>query len=69
MVLRESGIGLLATFASSSVLQSMLYKTGTRNPVVLTCACMVYFLIGILAAYMPARRAASVQPTQALKAE
>jgi predicted permease len=77
MVLRESGtllltgtaIGLLATIASSSVLQSMLYKTGTRNPVVLACACMIYFLIGILAAYMPARRAASVEPTQALRTE
>jgi predicted permease len=77
MVLRESGIllltgtaiGILATIASSSVLQSMLYKTGTRNPVVLACACVVYFLIGILAAYVPARRAASVQPTQALRTE
>jgi putative ABC transport system permease protein len=77
MVIRESGtllltgatIGLLAAVASTSVLQSMLYKTATRDPIVLAGVCTVNVLIGILAAYIPARRAASVQPMQALRTD
>lgn len=77
MVIRESGtllltgaaIGLFAAVASTSVLQSMLYKTATRDPIVLAGVCTVNVLIGILAAYIPARRAASVQPMQALRTD
>jgi putative ABC transport system permease protein len=77
MVLRESGtlllsgtaIGLVATFVSTSVLQSMLYKTGTRNPFVLAAVSIVEVLIGMIAAFIPALRAASVQPVTALRTE
>lgn len=77
MVLRESGtlllfgtaIGLVATVASTSVLRSMLYNTGTRNPFVLAGVCIVEVLIGIVAAFIPAVRAASVQPLTALRTE
>jgi ABC-type antimicrobial peptide transport system permease subunit len=75
MVLRESGalllfgtaIGLVATVASTSILRSMLYNTGTRNPFVLAGVCIVEVLIGIIAAFIPALRAASVQPVTALR--
>jgi ABC-type antimicrobial peptide transport system permease subunit len=77
MVLRESGIlllfgtaiGLVATVASTSVLRSMLYNTGTRNPFVLAGVSIVEVLIGIIAAFIPALRAASVQPVTALRTE
>jgi ABC-type antimicrobial peptide transport system permease subunit len=77
MVLRESGtlllfgtaIGLVATVASTSVLQSMLYNTGTRNPFVLAGVSIVEVLIGIIAAFIPAMRAASIQPVTALRTE
>jgi hypothetical protein len=77
MVLRESGtlllfgtaIGLVATVASTSVLRSMLYNTGTRNPFVLAGVCIVEVLIGIVAAFIPAVRAASAQPVTALRTE
>jgi predicted permease len=77
MVLRESGallllgtaIGLVATVTSTSVLQSMLYNTGTRNPFVLAAVSIVEVLIGMIAAFIPALRAASVQPVTALRTE
>jgi putative ABC transport system permease protein len=62
-------IGIIATIASASVLQSMLYGTGSRNPLVLTGVCGVVALAGLVAAWLPARRAASVDPMRALRAE
>jgi predicted permease len=62
-------IGIAATLASASVLRSMLYGTGERNPFVLALVCLVVALTGLLAAYLPALRASGIQPMQALRSE
>jgi putative ABC transport system permease protein len=77
MVLRDAAIllgagiviGIAASLASASVLQEMLYGTGARNPVVLALVCVVVALVGIAAAYIPAFRAAKVDPMVALRYE
>jgi putative ABC transport system permease protein len=77
MVLRQAAvlvgagmaIGVIATVASGSVLQSMLYGTGARNPVVLAAVCGVVAIAGMVAAYLPAMRAAGIDPMRALRAE
>jgi predicted permease len=77
MVLRQAAvlvglglaIGIVATLASASVLRSMLYGTGERNPVVLALVCVVVAVTGLLAAYLPALRASGIQPMQALRME
>jgi putative ABC transport system permease protein len=77
MVLRDAAvlvgvgmaIGITATLASASVLQSMLYGTGSRNPLVLAGVCGVVALAGMVAAYLPALRAAGIDPIRALRAE
>lgn len=77
MVMRDASIllavgiaiGMAAALASASVLQSMLYGTGSRNPVVLMGACVAVALAGLLAAYVPAFRAAKVDPMVALRYE
>jgi predicted permease len=77
MVLREASIllatgiaiGTAAALASASILQSMLYGTGSRNPVVLIEVCIAVALAGLLAAYIPAFRAAKVDPMVALRYE
>jgi putative ABC transport system permease protein len=75
MVLRQAAmlvaigmaLGLAATLAATPVLQSMLYGTGARNPVVLAGVCALVALTALVAAYLPALRAASVDPMRALR--
>ncbi len=77
MVLRDAAIllalgiaiGTAVSLASASVLQSMLYGTGSRNPMVLAEVCMAVAVAGLLAAYIPAFRAAKVDPMVALRYE
>ena len=77
LVLREAGtlvawgvgIGLAATFAVTFVLKAILFNTGPRDPLVLVAVCAIMFLVGLLAAYLPAARAAAIDPMQALRSE
>ncbi|MGA8090735.1 MAG: ABC transporter permease [Terracidiphilus sp.] len=62
-------IGISAAFAFGPILSKMLYGTGPRNPVVLLAVSAVMALAGLLAAYIPAARAASVDPMRALRTE
>jgi len=63
------GIGLAATFAVTSVLKAILFNTGPRDPLVLVSVCAMMVLVGLLAAYLPAARAAAIDPMQALRSE
>jgi ABC-type lipoprotein release transport system permease subunit len=47
----------------------MLYGTGARNPLVLMMVSAIAAVTGLIAAFIPARRAASVDPMQALRAD
>jgi predicted permease len=67
------GIGILAggvasIFAARSV-GSFLYEIQAGNPTVFAIAALVLALVGLLAALLPARRAVSIDPVQALRAE
>jgi putative ABC transport system permease protein len=74
MVLRDAAVllgggmiaGIGALLASTSLLQSMLYGTGPRDPLVLTMVCIAVAFAGLAAAYIPALRAAAVDPMVAL---
>jgi putative ABC transport system permease protein len=77
MVLRDAArllgagilLGIAAALGSASVLQGMLYGTGSRNPAVLALVCATVALAGIGAASVPAWRAAKVDPMVALRYE
>lgn len=77
MVMRESlvlvalGIllGIPAALAGTTILQSLLFGLDARDPVTLGAACISMLGLALLAAYLPARRAAHVDPLIALRAE
>jgi putative ABC transport system permease protein len=71
VVLLAAGIaiGVVAALASASALQSMLYGIGSHNSVVLALVCIAMALAGLAAAYIPAFRAAKVDPMVALRYE
>jgi len=70
-VLLASGIavGLAAALAGGSELKSMLYGTPARDPLVLTAVCLVVALAGLISAYLPALRAAAIEPMEALRTD
>jgi ABC-type antimicrobial peptide transport system permease subunit len=62
-------VGGALAFASSRMIQSYLYGVGAHDSWTLFGAAALLFAFGMLAAYLPARRAAGVDPMEALRAE
>jgi putative ABC transport system permease protein len=62
-------IGLAGAIAAENLLQSMLYGVRPNDLFLLVAAFGLIVLSGLLAAYLPARRAASVDVVQALRSE
>jgi len=62
-------LGLLATLVLGRILKSLLYGTSLFNPVTLFAASAVLAATILFACYLPARRAARVDPMVALRYE
>jgi ABC-type antimicrobial peptide transport system permease subunit len=62
-------IGLALTLWTSRLLQSFLYGVSKQDPWILTLGPVVLLFCGTLAALLPARRAATVDPMQALRTD
>ncbi|HEV8254330.1 MAG TPA: ABC transporter permease [Vicinamibacteria bacterium] len=61
--------GLAAALALGRVLSGLLYEISARDPATLAAACAVMAAVGLLASYLPARRATRVDPMVALRCE
>lgn len=61
--------GALAALALGRVLESHLYHTSVRDPLVFAGIAGALALAALLACWLPARRAAGVDPLEALRAE
>jgi predicted permease len=62
-------VGLAATWLLAPFVQAFLFDVGPRDAFVYTAATAVLTACGVLAAFVPARRAARVDPAIALRAE
>lgn len=62
-------IGLALAIASGRVVRSYLYGVSARDGWTLGLIALTLLVIGMVAAYLPARRAAMVDPMEALRAE
>ena len=71
LLLAGAGIalGLVASFALTRVLRSLLFGVGVLDPLTLATVCGVLAGAAVLACWLPARRAARVDPLVAMKAE
>jgi putative ABC transport system permease protein len=68
-VLAGIAIGLLLSAAATRLLSSLLYHVGTTDPLTFMAVPSILLLIAIAAALIPARHAARVAPTAALRYE
>jgi putative ABC transport system permease protein len=62
-------IGIVSAFALGRLLTSQLYEVSSHNPALLAASTALLALIALIACLVPARRAANVDPIQALRAE
>ncbi len=62
-------IGIAGALAGGRVLSSYLYQTAPRDPLILAAVAAVFLLAGVLACLIPARKATTVDPLIALRAE
>ncbi len=61
--------GLVAAFASMRLMSSLLFKVSAVDPVTYGAMTLGVVAVAYLACYLPSRRAATVDPVEALRAE
>jgi predicted permease len=77
MILRETGVmitigvvtGVVLTAIGVQLVKSKLYGLGALDPLAVTVAVAILGVVALIAGYIPAARAAKVNPTQALRHE
>jgi ABC-type lipoprotein release transport system permease subunit len=62
-------LGLMAAVAAGSAMRAMLFEVTPVDPVTLMSVTAVLLTAGLLACYLPSRRAMRVDPLAALRAE
>jgi len=69
LVLSGIGIGLLVALGVTRLLRSLLFGVRPDSPLMLTAAAALLIVVALFASYLPARRAAKVDPMVALRYE
>jgi len=77
LVMRQAGwltgtglaIGLVCSVGASLLIRNLLFGVQAWDAVTLCCVALLLGLASMAASFLPARRAASVNPTDALRAE
>jgi predicted permease len=61
--------GLVASWFATRAMQAFLFGVGRHDPMTILSVCALLAVSGLIAAIIPARRAASIHPMQALRTE
>src|SRR5262249_40844169 len=61
--------GTITVLCGARVLRSMVYGVSALNPIIYCSTALLLLIVAVLAAYLPARRAASVDPMNALRGD
>jgi ABC-type antimicrobial peptide transport system permease subunit len=69
LVLFGLGVGMPAALALASLIKSQLYGVAPADPVALVAGGFVLIAVALLSAWLPARRAARIDPMEALRCE
>jgi predicted permease len=69
LVLIGLAVGVVASLFLTRFLRSMLFGVGTTDLLTFATVAAVLCIVALVACYLPARRAASVDPMQALRTE
>lgn len=69
LLLSGAVIGLAGAFVSSRLLRSLLFEVSPLSPWIFSAAVAALVAVTMVASYLPARRAASIDPMRALRTE
>jgi predicted permease len=62
-------LGLAAAWASTRLMASLLFEVSASDPLTFATVALVLIAVSAMATYLPARRAARIDPSQALREE
>lgn len=69
LIVIGAALGLAAAFVLTRAMRSLLYEVAPNDPQTFIAVTVLLAAVGLLATYIPARRASSVDPTVALRSE
>ena len=71
MIVALAGValGVLVAIPATRTLSTLLYQVEPGDPFVIVSLASVLLVVAVLAGYVPARRAARVDPLETLRAE
>jgi len=62
-------LGLIGAISLTQLLRSLLFGVSPADPITFLAVPLLMVLVGLLACWLPARRAAKVDPMEALRSE
>lgn len=69
LLIAVGSIGIAGAFAAGKILTTQLYQVKPGDPFILAATTVFLAVVALIACYLPARRAARLNPTSALRHE
>jgi putative ABC transport system permease protein len=62
-------LGLAAAIGVTRFMRGLLYDVSSTDPITLGATCVLLLVVALVASWLPARRAAGVDPSVALRSD